>query len=251
MRRVPKASPPKNVSPSGQQPCSLHQAELQLKASLPDAANKVHHARERFDALDKKELRKVMFEEQKHICVYCERRVKEKEGVEPPPIEHWKPLKHYPHLALHWKNLYLSCDSRETCDDCKKHRRLVGNEEDHEDLPWPSDTQYETWLGFTSDGWAYVRKDAPIDDAKRKALQLALAGYEEQGILGLNHPALRAARRDAIDDEQARMEKDFPDRHASTDDRRARAEERLNENPYPPHVSVRVAYLRKTLGKKR
>ena len=153
------------------------------------------------------------------------------------------------------KNLYLSCTFVGTCDDAKADGRLAWSEDDA-DLPWPADASYEEWMGFTSGGETYVRRDAPITLAARRALELAIADQADgarrrRSILNLNHPALIEARKAAIDAERARMARDFPNRHATEDERRARADAMLNDRPYPPFVSIRVAYLRKTLGKNR
>ena len=102
MRAVSKGKPPRNVSPDGQTPSSMQAAEKHLQATLAVAADLAAHARARFDGLDKKKLRAVLYEEQRHICVYCERRIAE--GADVPPIEHWQSLSRCPHLALRWKN---------------------------------------------------------------------------------------------------------------------------------------------------
>jgi uncharacterized protein (TIGR02646 family) len=233
----------------------MQAAERRFKASLAAAATQSEHARTQFNCLDKRKLRAVLYAEQRHLCVYCERRVKEKEGSKAPPIEHWRPLSGCPDMALHWRNLYLSCTSASTCDGSKADRRLVWSEADN-DLPWPSDASYEEWICFTSGGEAYVRMDAPLDDAKRKALELLIADGNDEGrkrksILNLNHPALLEARMAAIDAERKRLEKDFPGHTATESDRRARVDAMLDESMYPEFVSIRVAYLNRMLGKGR
>jgi uncharacterized protein (TIGR02646 family) len=253
MRRISKPRPPKNVSADGQTACNLQQAEQQLHAALPTAEDPAKRARAHFDGLDKLKLRKVLYAEQRHICVYCQQRVKE--GSDVPRIEHWRPLSHNPDLALCWTNLYLSCRSPGTCDGAKAERRLVWDTADP-DLPWPTAKPYHDWIGFTSGGEAYVRVDAPLDDATRKALELAIADQNDgaqtrKSILNLNDPALVAAREAAIDGERSRMERDFPNRQATADGRLARAAEMLRETVYPAFVSIRVAWLRRTLGKHR
>jgi uncharacterized protein (TIGR02646 family) len=252
MRRVYKSQPPVNVSPEGQERCSMLEAERRLTASLATMAGatvqeRAEHARGHFDALEKKNLRDVLHEEQRHLCVYCERRIKNKVGPDAPPIEHWRPLSRFPAQALHWDNLYLSCrrTNVSSCDDSKGHMRLVWDEAD-EDLPWPSETAYEEWLGFTSGGEIYVRTDARISEAARRALELAI-----KAILNLDDPALREARREALDNERRRLGKDFPGRTATAEERAARAEEVLRSSSYPAFVSIRVAWLRHMLGRHR
>lgn len=67
----------------------------------------------------------------------------------------------------------------------------------------------------------------------------------------MNHPALVAARAAAIDSERRRLEKDFKNKTAAKSDRQKRAEKLLEKDLLPSFVSIRVAWLRKALGKGR
>ncbi|WP_395848373.1 retron system putative HNH endonuclease [Cystobacter fuscus] len=235
------------------------EAEMRLRTSLRTATSPSKHARAQFDSLDKEKLREVLSAEQRHLCIYCERELKD--GGEPHRIEHWRPVSRSPSLALHWKNLYLSCASKDTCDGSKADQRLVWRDEDKDedakkDLPWPSDANYEEWIGFTSDGIAYVRADAPLDEARRKALELALADQEDEGqtrtsFLNLNSYSLAEARRAVIDVERERLARAFRGRTATDAERRASAQSLLAESRYRCFISVRVAYLHRLLGKNR
>jgi hypothetical protein len=156
-------------------------------------------------------------------------------------------------LALHWKNLYLSCPAGETCDDAKGDNSLRCEEGDS-DLPWPADFAYEDIVGFTSSGKIYVRTNVNINDSVRRGLALAMdpqphANGVRPSILNLNHRVLVAARIAAIDGERERIAKRFVGRHAPKPEREQRASALLQMNPYLPFVSVRVAWLRKTLGR--
>src|SRR5258705_2324060 len=75
-------------------------------------------------------------------------------------------------------------------------------------------------------------------------------GYRP-AILNLNHPALVAARAAAIDAEKKRIEKEFPGRIATRPEREQRATGLLAIDPLSGFVSVRVAWLRKFLGRGR
>lgn len=255
MRGVAKRWPPRNVSPDGQPPATLKEAEQDLLASLPLAKDRVKHARSKFDSLDKKKLREPLVRDQRCLCVYCEDKLEVKDDTPQeriPHIEHWRPLSDLPEKALCWDNLYLSCPNKNTCDGAKGDRRLAC--EADEDLPRPCDAPYHEWIGFTNLGRIYVRADARINEATRKALELAIADQQDGArvrcsILNLNDRELVAARKRAIDIERARMAKDYPDEHASREERHARAAKLLEEEHYPSFVSIRVAYLRKTLGK--
>jgi len=253
MRQVSKPWPPADVSPDGQAACTFVRAEQDYLAALPAAPDKTAFARSRFDQLEKMKLREVMYREQRSICVYCERRIQE--GHPAPRIDHWRPLSRDPNNALRWKNLYMSCSTLDTCDDAKGDRTLRWNDADP-DLPWPTDLAYEDLLGFTSRGEIYVRSDVVLDEATRKALEVAIDDRQDGdrkrvAILNLNHPALVAARAAALDSERTRLQKEFEARTASQEDRAQRANDLVAGDPLPPFVSIRAAWLRKTLGRGR
>ena len=254
MRGLRKPLPPSNVSPVGQVPRAFSDAERQYAAALPDRTNKVRFARTAFDALDKAELREVMYAEQKSLCVYCERSLKE---VGPAAhVEHWRPRSRAPEYALHWRNLYLSCSTEDTCGVRKGDRPLKADDGDP-DLPWPTQLDYEELVGFTSGGEMYVRDDVPMDGATRRGLGLAIeddrhgGGRRRPAILNLNHPTLVAARRAAMDGERTRLGRSLGQGATSTEERVARADSLLGRERCPPFVSTRVSWLRRSLGRGR
>lgn len=250
MRGLNKPRQPKDVSPRGRPPRPLQMAELDFLKELATATDKSGCARSTFDSLDKPKLRAVLYGEQGALCVYCERRVAERQPT--PRIDHWRPLNRNHELALHWRNLYLSCANPATCDCRKLETPLRASDEDP-DLPWPVDHAYEHCVGFTSLGEIYVRSDAPLDDTQRKALKQAIGvphddTTKDNGILNLNHPALIAARAAAIDSERTRLNRGFRNRTVSRSERETIADERLRGNQLPEFVSIRVVWLRKMLG---
>lgn len=253
MGGLSKPWPPADVSPHGQAPRRFVDAERDYRAALLGKPDKTAFARAEFDQLDKPKLREVMYREQRFVCVYCERSIGQSHPL--PRIEHWRPLSRDDAHALPWKNLYLSCPTVDTCDAAKADRPLKWDDADP-GLPWPTDLDYENLLGFTSRGEMYVRSDANIDTATRKALELAIddcrdGGQLRKAILKLNHPALVAARAAALDIERTRLQRDFENRTASRDQRAGRADQMLGQDPLPAYVSIRVAWLRKTLGRGR
>ena len=253
MRGLSKPWPPSDVSPDGQTPRRFVDAEREYRTALPDRSDRTKFARTEFDRLDKGKLLKVMSGEQSSLCVYCERRLSE--NREPAHVEHWRPLSGAPEHALHWRNLYLSCATIDTCDGAKGNRRLRWDDADP-DLPWPTELDYERLVGFDSDGRTYVRDDVRIDRATRRALELAIddhrhGGDRRRAILNLNHPTLVAARGAALDSERTRLNRGFMQRTASREERTARATQLLDQERRPAFVSIRVAWLRKRLGRGR
>lgn len=247
MRGTKKPRAPANVSPDGQIPRLFVDAERDFLAALKNASNRARFARTEFNQIDKAKLRKVMYGEQGSLCVYCERRLSE--GASLSRVEHWRPLRTAPGLAIHWNNLYLSCSTKDTCDRRKGARPLKANAVDPE-LPWPIDFAYECVVGFTTAGHLYVRKDVYLHGATRNALELAIGDGRLSGsILNLNHPTLREARRAALDSERTRLARNFSRRAASAEERAVRASQILDRDPRPEHVSTRVAWLLETLGR--
>ena len=266
MRRISKPWPPGDVYPGGHAPVSLREADATYRMALQGVCeeNQASFARSEFDQLDKKKLRHVMYREQRSLCIYCEREIGEDHPPpridQPPRIDHWYPLSRDPKFALHWKNLYVSCPPRETCKTCDaaKGDHPFRWDDANSHMPWPVCFPYEDVVGFTRRGEIYVRPDVTLPDADRRALELAIAGHtdgahaqERRGIVNLNHPMLVAARAEAVDGERKRMERDFPNRTATRDEREQRAARLLGWDRFPPFVSIRVAWLRRMLGRGR
>jgi uncharacterized protein (TIGR02646 family) len=253
MRTLRKPWPPADVSPDGQEARTWRQAEEEFLKGLETAVDPAGYARDTFDSMEKSKLRAVMYQEQGALCVYCERRVVE--GHPQPRIDHWRPLSAEPRLALHWRNLYLSCMTAETCD-IHKHESPLKAAPTDPDLPWPVDHAYERCVGFTSLGEMYVRSDAPLDDAQRRALVLALGAphddeVKDNGVLNLNHPKLVAARIAALDSERTKLDRQYRDRTATREEREARKSALLREQPLREFVSIRARWLDRSLGKAR
>ncbi len=228
---------------------SLRDAEKAYLAALPGVSNQPSFARSKYEDLDNRKLRPEMYREQCSLCIYCERQVTE--GYPTPRIDHWYPLSRDPRLALQWKNLYLSCDKLETCDSAKDDHPFRWDDADSH-MPWPVDFRYEDVVGFTSRGEIYVRSDVRLPDATRRALELAIAGRTDgdrmrRSVVNLNDPALVKARSAAVRGERKRLGKDFENKTVTDE----RASQLLGRRQLPEFVSIRVASLKKTLGRGR
>ena len=253
MRGVSKPEPPNEVHPDGQVQESLPEAEAEYLAALQSAPNPASFARSEYRELHKPKLRAVMYREQGSLCIYCERRVAE--GYPPPRIDHWYPLSRNHQLALHWNNLYLSCLKAETCETAKSDDPFRCDN-DNVRLPWPVEFQYEDVVGFNTRGEIYVRSDVTLPEGIRRALDLAIAdrtddGQARRSILNLNDPSLVKARVAAVRGERKRMKKRVESGKTRGDEREKRATRLLGRAKLPQFVSIRVAWLRKRLGKGR
>ena len=232
---------------------SLRDAEKAYLAALPGVSNQRTFARSKYEDLDNRKLRREMYREQRSLCIYCERQVTE--GCPTPRIDHWYPLSRDPGLAMHWRNLYLSCHKLETCDSAKGDHPFRWHDAGSH-MPWPVDLRYEDVVGFTSRGEIYVRSDVTLPAAIRRAIELAIAGRTDgarvrRSIVNLNDPALVKARSAAVRGERKRLAKDFENRTETSDEREERASQLLGRRQLPEFVSIRVAWLRKTLGRGR
>lgn len=258
MRGVRKSRSPADVGKEGRSQLSLKRAAADLAVLLKACplTEHVERARFAFDDLEKSKLRQILLEDQHHLCAYCETEVID-DPNEHPPVDHWEPLGKAPGLALSWGNLYLSCSGKDTCDRKKKGERLVWDDADPS-LPPPCAFQYERFLGFGRGGDVYVRRTAALSDVQRRALELAIDDREDSGIkreslLGLNHRDLVAARKAVLDRERSRIERLFPNAHASISapERRSRAQSLLGPGPRESFVSARVSWLEGRVGKDR
>ena len=232
---------------------SLRDAEKAYLAALPGVSNQRSLARSKYEDLDNRKLRREMYREQRSLCIYCERQITE--GCPTPRIDHWYPLSRDPGLALHWRNLYLSCHKLETCDSAKGDHPFRWHDAGSH-MPWPVDLRYEDVVGFTNRGEIYVRSDVTLPDAIRRALERAIADRTDgarvrRSIVNLNDPALVKARSAAVRGERKRLAKDFENRTATRDEREERASQLLGRRQLPEFVSIRVASLRNTLGRGR
>jgi hypothetical protein len=233
----------------------LQKAEKDLHALLraAPAEERVERARSAYEDINLRKLRPVLVGDQRHRCVYCEAEIVD-DGQQT-TVSHWNPVKHHPDHALHWQNLYASCKSHVSCD-AKQGSRTLAHTPGAQPLPWPSKTPYEAWIGFTRGGEIYARKSKPIPPAVRRALHLAFEDQRngnavQHSLLGLNCPALREARKQAMDRERSWVEAQFPGLQAPANMRQRRARELLAAAKGAAFVSIRVAWLTGDLGKDR
>lgn len=226
MRGVTKGKPPKNVNRPDLPHRSLTVAQQQLKAGLLTASHPAHHARdEHFDMTHKPTLSAGLAAEQRGICVFCENRVRPGTGT----IDHWIALSEEPGRALEWKNLYLSCPTKESCNAFKLEKSMGS-------IPRPCDCRLEDHVGFTSGGEIYA-KDGPY----REALEAVLGTADEPKVLNLNGRTQRAARAAAID--QLKQEIAGTGRSLPLEQRQAVAAKLLARNPLPAYVGAQVAWV--------
>ncbi len=90
-----------------------------------------HQIRAIFDALDKKTIRQQLIREQRGLCAYCMRRIKDNENT---TIEHLIPISKDGKQALNYENMMACCDggrrsqatNRVLCCDASKKEQEIG-----------------------------------------------------------------------------------------------------------------------------
>lgn len=256
MRGIRKSRSPEDVGKVGHAELALVDAAADLHALLRQCPPTEHHERARsaFEDLERSKLRPILLADQYHLCVYCEAEVVD-DPADPPPVEHWEPVRATPHQALDWDNLYLSCKSRHSCDAKKGGKRLAWDDADPS-LPPPCQFGYEHYIGFGNGGDIYVKQHANLTSEHRRALELALDdrdldGTKRESILGLNHADLRAARKAVMDRERSRIDRRFPKSRAPSSEFASRVRSLLGLGRRESFVSARVAWLEGSVGKDR
>lgn len=232
MRRVEK----------GEHPRDLVWRENQLRLqSHPE------EARALFDQASARGTNKKLLEEQRHLCVFCERRIEKNPPSEPKKYDeeaeafkahglrraHWVPISKNPYGALDWRNVYASCNTKQTCDRRQGDRELG--------LRPPCDVDHSASLRCGSDGIYHVRPDSPLPPAERQALERALG----ESTLYLNHRTLVRARKAARAAAEDYIAAKMGPRHATREQREALAQKLLESPEHVSFISVYVQYLRK------
>lgn len=241
MRRVEKREQPRDPV--------LRQNQLLLD-SHPE------RARELFDQVSARVTNPQLLAEQRHLCVFCERRIEDEPPNEPKKYDekeaafqahglrraHWVPLSKNPKGALDWRNIYASCNTKQTCDRRQGDRELG--------LRLPCNADHSAALQCRSDGVYKVRVDAVLTPEERAALEKALGRPnhdDRETTLYLNHPTLVRARAAAIDVAREIIVLETRGRPASREQRAAIADKLLRATERRPFVTVYEQYFRKQL----
>jgi hypothetical protein len=184
------------------------------------------------DRLDKEVVYDALLAEQGHLCVFCECKIRSKDGkgarirnhgAAGVDAAHWIPLHGAPELALNWSNLYASCRQPRSCNATQKNTDLGFGP--------PAEVHLERWLHCKHDGTLEVTEACP--EHLRPAVEGALGA-----TLGLNHHELRRARLQARQSLRKRLQP-WP----NAEERRQIALELLRKPDRPPYISVVVHEL--------
>lgn len=101
----------------GEEPVSLRKARKELRRWEELSEN------ERGIAV-KNDVRRTLFKAQRGCCAYCEARLGESVDDCDAHIEHLQRRADKPQLAFDWSNIFLSCNSRESCGKYKDEKRV-------------------------------------------------------------------------------------------------------------------------------
>ena len=160
----------------------------------PSCLKKYNADRQTWDDIrdDKPAIRQALGEMQGWRCAYCE----ESLDVER-HIDHFRPKMRYRELTFAWTNLFLSCDSKDSCGHYKDGAGKLGKgygaaKYDPRDLVDPCIEDPSEFLYFHSDGSVRQRRKLPAEKARRAA--------ETLRVFNLNHTTLMKRRRQVADD---------------------------------------------------
>jgi uncharacterized protein (TIGR02646 family) len=150
---------------------------------------------------EKSGVHQALLQEQGYICCYCGMRI----DLNTSHIEHFKPRKHFPELALDYKNFLSSCpgegqDNAEGIlrnpDPNQLETPILGEHCGHQKASWYNpDLTVSPQTPNCADYFRYtgLGEILPTDD-----LALHSAAQETIRQLRLNHPKLEASRRSAL-----------------------------------------------------
>ncbi|MBD2654864.1 MULTISPECIES: retron system putative HNH endonuclease [Synechocystis] len=131
----------------------------------------------------KKTIKQALMQEQGYICCYCEQRLDPDDSH----VEHFRPQSKFPLNSLDFDNLLCSCQDQIKKGEPRHCGKLKDNWFDPALLLSPLDPKCETSFQFTADGYIQPRYEQD---------QAAITTITK---LGLDIPALRALRRQAIE----------------------------------------------------
>lgn len=131
---------------------------------------------------DKTAIRQSLYTMQQHRCAYCEKSLPEDKACH---IEHFRQRSRHPQGTFTWDNLYLSCNTTNTCGKHKDNQHYTPA-----DLIDPCTDDPDDYLRFYSDGSIRPRKKLPQLEQKR--------AEETIRVFNLNEQALQATRKSEL-----------------------------------------------------
>ncbi|MBE9194942.1 TIGR02646 family protein [Synechocystis sp. LEGE 06083] len=131
----------------------------------------------------KRRIKQALMQEQGYLCCYCEQKL----DLEDSHIEHFRPQSDPEVDPLDFNNLLCSCQNQNKKGEPRHCGNLKDNWFDPALLISPLDPKCETSFKFTADGYIQPRHEQD---------QAAITTITK---LGLDIPALRALRRQAIE----------------------------------------------------
>lgn len=131
---------------------------------------------------DKTAIRQSLYTMQQHRCAYCEKSLLEDK---PCHIEHFRQRSCHPQGTFTWDNLYLSCNTTNTCGKYKDQQSYHW-----QDLIDPCTDDPDDYLRFYSDGNIRPRKNLSPSEQKR--------AKETIRVFNLNEQALQATRKSEL-----------------------------------------------------
>jgi uncharacterized protein (TIGR02646 family) len=180
--------------PKGQEPAKFSQWKAQANENWQPTWDTLRGS-------EKSEVHQSLLQEQGYICCYCGMRI----DLNTSHIEHFKPRKHFPELALDYSNFLSSCPGEgqdnaggllQNPDSKQPETPILGEHCGHQKASW-----YDPALTVSPQGpncadyfrYTGLGEILPVADPLLKA-----AAQETIKQLRLDHPRLEASRRSAL-----------------------------------------------------
>lgn len=147
----------------------------------PPCLAEYDHRRKTWDDVTpehKKEIRSHLEALQGKRCAYCETDL----SAVPSHIEHFRRKSRHSPLTFEWKNLYWSCDEKDSCGHFKDHG---AGKYDPADLVEPCVHDPDRYLRFRSDGSVVLPRN--IDPGDRRRAEETLRVFHLQGSVRLRN----------------------------------------------------------------
>jgi uncharacterized protein (TIGR02646 family) len=149
---------------------------------------------------EKSDVHQALLQEQGYICCYCGMRI----NLNTSHIEHFKPRKHFPELALDYGNFLSSCpgEGQDKAEDAPQptpnqpEKPILGEHCGHQKSSWydpdltvsPQDPNCANYFRYTGPGEILPAANLALNAAAQKTIEQ----------LKLDHPKLEASRRSAL-----------------------------------------------------
>lgn len=157
--------------------------------------------RQEFDLLPKEEIRQSLLEEQRYLCAYCMKRIKN-DGLHT-TIEHWEPLSVNKDKALEYDNMLAVCDGGRKADLTGNVQRILccdASKDEKEIAIDPTDERQMKLIKYKTNGEIYTDpEDKRLETDINQVLNLNGLRDQNGELIADTSTQLLKGRRDAYE----------------------------------------------------